>query len=107
MQAEAWLAFEKGDQERAETLMQSAAVLEEQTDKSSISPGRVLPAYEQLGDLLMEMNRPEEALTAYEQSMKFAPERLNTYLGASRAANAAGHSDLSRYYDQKVEETLH
>jgi len=66
LQAAAWLAYVAGGPDRARDLMRSAAALEDQTDKSSISPGRVLPAHEQLGDLLTELNRPEEALAAYE-----------------------------------------
>lgn len=102
MQAAAWLSFAKGENSRAEELLRLAANLEDQTDKSSISPGRVLPAHEQLGDLLLELGRAEEALEEYELSMTFAPERLNSFVGAARAANAANNDELAQYYQQKA-----
>ena len=104
LQATAWLALAKDESDRAVELMRAAAELESQTDKSGLSPGRVLPAHEQLGDMLAEMGRPEEALAEYEASMSQAPRRFNTYLGAARAAKAAGKPELARdYYGKLVE----
>ena len=102
LQATAWLALAKGEPDRAMELMHSAVDLEDQTDKSSISPGRVLPAHEQLGDLLTELDRPQEALAAYEESMRHAPLRFNTYVAAAHAAKAAGEPDTARDYYQKL-----
>jgi len=106
LQAASWLALAKGERNRAEELMRVAAGLEDQTDKSSISPGRVLPAHEQLGDLLAELDRPQEALAAYEESMTHAPERFNSYLGAARAADAAGKTAIARDYYEKLLEVV-
>jgi tetratricopeptide (TPR) repeat protein len=106
LQAASWLALAKGERNRAEELMRVAAGLEDQTDKSSISPGRVLPAHEQLGDLLAELDRPQEALAAYEESMTHAPGRFNTYLGAARAADAAGKTAIARDYYEKLLEVV-
>lgn len=102
LQAEATIAFAKGEHARAEELMRNAVNLEDQTDKSSISPGRVIPAHEQMGDLLMELGRPAEALNEYEESMKHAAARLNNYLGAIRAAEAKGDIELARHYGQEL-----
>lgn len=41
LQAEAWLALAEEDGERALQLMREAAALEDETDKASLSPGRV------------------------------------------------------------------
>ncbi len=100
LQAASWLALEKGEHAKAEELMHAAARLEDQTDKSSISPGRVLPAHEQLGDLLSILGRPEESLAAYEESLRHAPGRINSIRGAAQAAEAAGDADLARDYHQ-------
>ena len=102
LQATAWLALTNGEFDRAVQLMRSAVELEEQTDKSSISPGRVLPAHEQLGDILAALDRPQEALVAYEESMTRAPRRFNTYVGAARAAMAAGETAVAHDYYQKL-----
>ena len=104
LQATAWLALAKGESEQALEFMRAAVALEDQTDKSGLSPGRCLPGHEQLGDMLAELNRPQEALAEYEASMKQAPRRFNTYLGAARAAKDAGKPEVARgYYGKLVE----
>ena len=104
LQATAWLALAMQDSDRALELMRTAVELESQTDKSGLSPGRVLPAHEQLGDMLAELDRPREALAEYEASMEVVPRRFNTYLGAARAANGAGEAGRARdYYEALLE----
>jgi tetratricopeptide (TPR) repeat protein len=104
LEAAAWLALAKGEPERALDLMRSAAALEDETDKSGLSPGRVLPVHEQLGDLLMELGRPEEALRAYEASLQHATGRFWSYYGAATAARAAGKMEVARAYYQRLVE---
>ena len=104
LQAAAWLALAKGQSEEALELMRSAAALEDQTDKSALSPGRVLPAHEQLGDMLLELGRPEEALQEYETSLRHASRRFNSIYGAARAAAEAGKQQVARdYYVELLE----
>lgn len=38
-------------------------------------PAPILPAPEQLGELLLELNRPQEALEAFETSMSVTPDQ--------------------------------
>ena len=102
LQASSWLALAQDEPDRALELMRAAAELEGQTDKSGLSPGRVLPANEQLGDMLAQLGRQQEALAAYEASMGQAPRRFNTYLGAARAANGAGKTELAQEYYSKL-----
>ncbi len=98
------LALAMKDSDRALELMRAAVELESQTDKSGLSPGRVLPAHEQLGDMLAELDRPREALAEYQASMDEAPRRFNTYLGAARAADGAGEPEMAReYYEALLE----
>jgi tetratricopeptide (TPR) repeat protein len=107
LEAASWLALAKGQNEQALELMRSAAALEDETDKSSLSPGRVLPAHEQLGDMLMELGHAAEAQREYEISLAHARERFNSIYGAARAAQAAGDVDAARgYYEQLVELTV-
>jgi predicted Zn-dependent protease len=89
--AAAWIARAEKKDDEALQLMRSAADLEDSTDKHPVTPGSVLPAREQLADLLNELDRPREALVEYESSMHGAPARLNGYLGAARAAEQAGN----------------
>ncbi len=101
-EAAAWLALANGDEDGAETLMRSAAELEDETDKSGVSPGRVLPAHEQLADMLMEVGRPQEALAEYQTSLTHATRRYNSFIGAARAAVAAEQNDVARSYYEKL-----
>ncbi len=102
LEAAAWLALAEGESEKALKLMRAAAELEDQTDKSSLSPGRVLPVHEQLGDMLMELGRPEEALVEYETSLQHASRRFNSLYGAARAARAAGATEVAEAYYREL-----
>ena len=85
----AWLAHSQGDDKVSVAKLREAAELEGSTPKHAVTPGPTLPATEQLGDLLMELNQPAEALVAYRRSLKAYPRRFNSLLGAARAARAA------------------
>jgi predicted Zn-dependent protease len=76
--------------------MRSAAALEDSTDKHPVTPGPILPAHEQLGDLLTELGRPAEALAEYRADLASSPNRLNGIYGAARAARLAGDAASAR-----------
>ena len=104
--AEAWLAYAEGRKEDAARLMRAAADLDDSTEKHPVTPGAVLPAREQLGELLIEIGRPGEALAEYEASLKRAPRRLAGLYGAARSAKLAGDAGKARaHYAQIVELT--
>ena len=60
--AEAWILFKEGKNGEAIKLMQAAADLEDKTGKHPVTPGDVIPARELLGDMLLQMNKPSDAL---------------------------------------------
>jgi len=91
--AAGWLARAGRHDDDAIALLRSAADLEDATDKHPVTPGPVLPAREQLADLLLELDRPAAALVEYRASMRGSPARLGSYLGAAEAAERAGHAD--------------
>ena len=68
--AAAWLAFAAGKRDEALGLMRTAADREDASEKSGISPGRILPARELLGDMLLQSGRAEDALAAYEATLR-------------------------------------
>jgi tetratricopeptide (TPR) repeat protein len=98
----AWIAHARGDTRNSVLLMRQAAALEGSTPKHAVTPGPTLPAYELLGDLLMEQKRPEEALSAYKQAMERYPNRFNTLLGAARAARATGDNAGARNFYRQL-----
>jgi predicted Zn-dependent protease len=96
--ASAWAAYAEGSKAEALKLMREAADLESASDKHPVSPGYVVPARELLGDMLMEMKQPAQALQAYEDSSKREPNRLRTLAGAARAAELAGDMAKAKGY---------
>jgi len=75
--AEAWLSFAQGNSEAALSEMKAAADVDDATDKHPVTPGSILPAREQLGELLLELKKPVEALHEFEVSLRVAPNRFN------------------------------
>ncbi|MCG2593403.1 hypothetical protein LZ009_11510 [Ramlibacter sp. XY19] len=100
--ASAWIAHARGNGDEALKLMRAAADLEDGNEKHIVTPGRVLPARELLGDMLMEMKMPAEALQAYEASQQREPNRFRGYSGAARAAAAAGDRQKAAGYYAKL-----
>jgi tetratricopeptide (TPR) repeat protein len=99
--AQAWLAWAQGNSDEAVKLMRAAADLEDTTYKHPITPGQLLPARELLGDLLLEVNQPAQALVAYEASLKLTPNRFNGIYGAAQAAELSGdRTKAAAYYKQ-------
>jgi tetratricopeptide (TPR) repeat protein len=100
--AAAWVAYAKGNRDEALKLMRASAELETKSEKSTVSPGRLVPAYELLGDMLMENGKPGEALAAYEQSQVQDPNRYRSLYGAGQAAAQSGNRDKARYYFSRL-----
>jgi tetratricopeptide (TPR) repeat protein len=100
--AAAWLARAEKKNDEAVTLMRSAADLEDSTDKHPVTPGSVLPAREQLGDLLAELGQPGAAVAEYEASLRVAPARFNSYRGAEEAAGLAGQKEKAKAFHDKL-----
>ena len=94
--ASAWLEYAEGKHEESLRLMRAAADLDDATDKHPVTPGAILPAREQLGELLIELKQPAAALTEFETSLRTSPNRFNGLYGAARASRlAADQSKLA------------
>jgi hypothetical protein len=88
--AAAWLAHAEGKHEAALKLMRSAADLEDSTEKHPVTPGAIVPARELLGELLLELREPQQALKEFESSLIVSPNRFNGLYGAAKAAELSG-----------------
>src|SRR5436190_13923850 len=53
-----WIALAENRHDEALGLLRQAADTEDKNEKHPVTPGRLLPAREQLGDMLMEVKRP-------------------------------------------------
>jgi tetratricopeptide (TPR) repeat protein len=88
----AWAAQANGRPEEAETTMRAAADQEDATEKLPVTPGPVVPAREQLGELLLEQKRPSEAVVAFRTALVNAPGRRGALQGMARAAHSMQRS---------------
>jgi tetratricopeptide (TPR) repeat protein len=96
------VARAEGKNDEALTLMRAAADLEDSTEKHPVTPGPIFPAREMLGELLLELNQPAQALKEFEASMRREPNRFNGIYGAARAAELSGDRDKARQYYQSL-----
>ena len=92
--ASAWVLYAEGKYDEALKAMSAAADAEDKTDKHPVTPGVPTPARELYGQMLLERGMANEALAAFEATLKKEPNRLGATIGAARAAGKAG--DLAR-----------
>ena len=78
--------------------MKVAAELEDGTEKSAVTPGPLTPARELLGEMLLQMNQPTQALEQFEATLKKEPGRFHALYGAAYAAQLSGNRNASQKY---------
>ncbi|WP_241239122.1 hypothetical protein [Burkholderia stagnalis] len=101
--ASAWLAHARGNDPEALKQMRSAADLEDGSEKHVAMENRLYPMRELLGDMLLDLKRPADALKEYEASMQATPSRLRGLYGAAKAADLAQDKrKAQRYYEKLV-----
>jgi hypothetical protein len=104
----AWAALAAGKKEEALRQMKSAAELEDGTEKSAVTPGPLAPARELLGDMLLEMNEPAQALEQFEATLKKEPGRFRALYGAAHTAQLSGNRERSqRYFREMLKICVH
>ena len=96
--ASAWLLYAQGKPEEALKAMSAAADAEDKTEKSPVTPGPIVPARELLGAMLLERGLAQDALAAFEATLKKEPHRLGATLGAAKAAEKLGDTAKARTY---------
>jgi tetratricopeptide (TPR) repeat protein len=98
----AWQQFAEGKNDAAVATMRKAADEQDKLGQAEVD----LPAREMLGDMLMELKRPREALVEYKVALTLSPNRLNGLDGAGRAAEALGmKKEAGEYYAVMLENT--
>ena len=98
----AWLALATGAKEEALRQIESAAEMEDATEKSVVTPGPLSPARELMGEMLLVMNEPARALEQFEATLKKEPKRFNSLYGAAKAAQLEGSRDTSQKYFREL-----
>jgi tetratricopeptide (TPR) repeat protein len=81
----AWINYAEGKTDEALKLMRDAADEEDAVEKLPVTPGAIVPTREQLGDLLLESNRPADALKEFERALSMTPKRRGALAGLSQS----------------------
>jgi len=100
-EAQAWTMFSEGKRYEAVTHLRSIAQYERDHPMyyADILPR---PTGEMLGDMLLQMGKPAEALDAYKAALELAPNRFDSLIGAKTAAAKLGNRKLSEEYANKI-----
>jgi hypothetical protein len=98
----AWSALAAGKKDEALRQMESAAALEDGTEKSAVTPGPLFPARELLGEMLLEINEPTKALEQFEATLKKEPRRFRSLYDAAHAARLIGSQNTSQRYFREL-----
>jgi hypothetical protein len=86
LQATGWIALAEGKNQESLQSLRAAAKLEDATDKHPVTPGPVMPAREQLGFMLLQVDHPREAEEQFRLTLLASPNRLNALAGLRQAS---------------------
>lgn len=104
---DSWIAKAEGHPEQGLKRMQQAADLDDGREKSIAMENKLLPMRELLGEFLLEIGQPVAAEAEFAKALENAPNRYRSYLGAARAAVAAGDVPKAHdYYGKLLKLTL-
>jgi hypothetical protein len=103
VEARASIDFAQGRSADALSRMREAALREDATEKSVVTPGPLAPAHELLADLLMGAGKPAQALAEYRATMAQEPNRYRALYGAMKAAEASGDRASAAQYSAAVQ----
>jgi tetratricopeptide (TPR) repeat protein len=93
----AWAAYAAGQSDDAVRLLRAVADDQDQVGKGETE----LPAREMLADMLLDLQRPQDALAEYEISLRTDPNRFNGLYGAAQAATQVQQKEKAdAYYAQ-------
>lgn len=98
LEAQAWSAHAAGNTTEAVRSLRAAADEEDAIDKLPVTPGPIVPAREQLGEMLLAMKQPKESLQAFEAALVDAPGRRGALMGAAAASEQIGEKKKAEQY---------
>jgi tetratricopeptide (TPR) repeat protein len=94
---QAWAGYAAGKSDDAVRLLRAVADDQDKVGKAETET----PAREMLADMLLDLRRPQEALTEYEISLRTDPNRFNGLYGAAQAASQVQQKEkAATYYAQ-------
>ena len=99
-EALAWVAQAEGKADEALKLMHTAADEEDAIEKRPVTPAAIVPAREQLGDLLLESNHPQEAIKEFEHALTMTPQRRGASMGLGHAREMIASAEPTKTKSQ-------
>jgi hypothetical protein len=103
-EARAWQAFAINHADDAIALLRDAADAEDAMEKLPVTPGPVIPAREQLGEMLLLQHHPQESLQALTTALGAAPGRRAALKQGIQAAELAGDSAAASRFRAQLSE---
>jgi hypothetical protein len=94
-EAHAWRSMANGDAEAATLGLRMAADDEDAVEKLPVTPGPIVPAREQLGELLLDLKRYDDALREFRTALSIAPRRRGALVGAITAAEHLNNTQVA------------
>lgn len=92
---QALLTLQKGDTDRAITLLREAVSIEESMRPPNGAADPIKPSHELLGEVLLGAGKPAEAAKAFETCLLRMPNRARSLHGSARAHAAAGQTEIA------------
>ncbi|MDX5583835.1 MAG: hypothetical protein QNK20_02745 [Aureibaculum sp.] len=96
------LYYFSGEENKGIALLKEAVELEDVVGKHGITPGKLIPAREFLAEVLLDLNKSNDALAIYEENLNGHPNRFNGIYGAAIAAKQAGDQGKATLYFEKL-----
>ena len=105
-EAAALVSAAKGQGDEARELMKEATAIDEGREPPNGAADPIKPAHELYGEILLELDRPEEAVAQFEASLLRMPNRALSLRGLARAAANEGDMARAREAYEKLAEIL-
>lgn len=103
----ALIQLKEGIREAAIDLLKQATNIEDQMPLDFGPPWPMKPSHELFGEVLLELNRPDEALQQFELTLERTPRRTSSLLGLARAAARTGDNETAQKTYRELNEIWH
>ena len=101
---EGLILLKEGKSDAALAKLREAVNLEDTTTFGYGPPFPPKPALEMLGETLLEVGKPQEALEAFRSSLDRNPRRALSLKGLATAAKDAGDSDTQKWAEAELQD---
>ncbi|MBX9965710.1 MAG: tetratricopeptide repeat protein [Burkholderiales bacterium] len=98
----AWIALAELRTDDALRLMRSSVETQRLAGRHPSLENRLVPMRELLGDILLQLQKYDEAAAEFERSLEEDPNRFRAYYGAAKSYRLSGNDERARYYFDRL-----